>query len=87
MSIKIVIVEDEIRIREGMEKLIKKLDDEYEIVGTAENGREGAALVRNVQPDVIVTDIRMPLMDGLEMLTQLYGEGYAGKAVVLSAYS
>ncbi len=87
MSIKIVIVEDEIRIREGMEKLIKKLDDKYEIVGTAENGREGAALVRNVQPDVIVTDIRMPLMDGLEMLTQLYGEGYAGKAVVLSAYS
>lgn len=84
---KIAVMEDEIRIREGLSRLIKKLDPEYEVVGTAENGQEGIELARRENPDVIVTDIKMPLMDGLEMLTELYQEGYRGKAVVLSAYS
>lgn len=84
---KIVIVEDEIRIREGLGRLIEKLSKEYEVAGMAENGIEGYELVRHVKPEVVVTDIKMPLMDGLEMLTALYGEGYTGKAVVLSAYS
>lgn len=42
---KIVIVEDEIRIREGLTKLISKLDDKYEVVGQAENGQTGLALI------------------------------------------
>lgn len=84
---KIVIIEDEIRIREGLGRLIEKLSPEYEVAGTAENGQEGCELVRRVKPDVIVTDIKMPLMDGLEMLTALYEEGCTGKAIVLSAYS
>lgn len=84
---RIVVIEDEIRIREGLEKLIEKLDKDYQVVGTAENGQEGLELVRRIKPDVIVTDIKMPLTDGLEMLEILYQEGYEGKAVMLSAYS
>ena len=84
---KIVIIEDEIRIREGLGRLIEKLSTEYEVAGAAENGQEGCELVRAVKPDVIVTDIKMPLMDGLEMLTALYEEGCKAKAIVLSAYS
>lgn len=84
---KIVIIEDEIRIREGLSRLIEKLSPDYEVSGIAENGQEGYELVQKIKPDVVVTDIKMPLMDGLEMLTALYEDGYTGKAVVLSAYS
>lgn len=82
-----VIVEDEIRIREGIRKLLPKLDETNEIVGEAENGLEGAELIRRKEPDVIITDIRMPVMDGLRMLGALYEEGCKAKAIVLSAYS
>ena len=63
---RIVVVEDEIRIREGISRLLKKLNEEYEIVGAAENGQEGLALIRELKPDVVITDIRMPVMDGLQ---------------------
>ena len=47
---RIVVVEDEIRIREGISRLLKKLNEEYEIVGAAENGQEGLALIRELKP-------------------------------------
>lgn len=84
---KILIVEDEIRIREGLEKLLGKLRPEYEIVGRAENGVEGLALCKSEQPDIILTDVKMPQMDGLKMLTAISDAGIRTKAIVLSAYS
>lgn len=85
--IRFVIIEDEIRIREGIRRLLSKLDEDNEIAGEAEDGMEGLELIRRVKPDVIITDIRMPVMDGLEMLESLYEEGCRAKAIVLSAYS
>lgn len=84
---KILVVEDEIRIREGIVKLVQKLNREYEITGEAENGKEGLLLARSLKPDIVITDIRMPQMDGLEMLQQMHAEGLSVKAIVLSAYS
>ncbi|MDF2941878.1 MAG: putative response regulatory protein [Herbinix sp.] len=84
---KIVIVEDEIRIREGIINLIKKIKEEYEVVGEAENGVEGLRLVKETKPDLIITDIKMLDMDGLEMLRILKEEKFSIKAIVLSAYS
>lgn len=84
---RIVVIEDEIRIREGLCKLIGKLDEAYELVGEAENGEAGIGIIREKQPDVVITDIRMPVVDGLQMLEQLYGEGFGGQAIILSAYS
>ena len=68
MPMKVAIVEDEIRIREGIEKLLKKLNRDYEIVAVAENGDDGLKLIRETKPDIVITDICMPVMDGLEML-------------------
>lgn len=82
-----VIIEDEIRIREGIRRLLPKLDEENIIVGEAENGIRGLELIREEKPDVIITDIKMPIMDGLEMLEQLFETGCDAKAIVLSAYS
>lgn len=84
---KIVVIEDEIRIREGISRLLQKMYQEDELAGTAENGKQGLELIQSVSPDVVITDIRMPLMDGLEMLTEAAAGGYAGKAVILSAYT
>lgn len=84
---KIVIVEDEVRIREGIEKLLKKLDSDNEIVGKACNGHDGLAICREQNPDVVITDIKMPQMDGLHMLSAMNQEGCRAKAIVLSAYS
>lgn len=84
---RVVIVEDEIRIREGIVKLLSKTNGEFELVGEAENGNAGLQLLRELRPDIVITDIRMPLMDGLEMLTQAAEEGLNTKAIVLSAYS
>lgn len=87
MTMKIVVVEDEIRIREGICNLIHKMFSQHEIAGEAENGEEGLTLIRNLRPELVITDIRMESMDGLQMLTQLQAEGIKFKAIVLSAYS
>ena len=84
---RIVIVEDESRIREGLSKLLRKIDPSYEVVGEAENGKTGLALVREQKPDLVITDIKMPEMDGLAMLESMQEEGLLIKAIVLSAYS
>jgi two-component system, response regulator YesN len=84
---RIVIVEDEPRIREGLAKLIRKIDPGYEVVGEAADGLSGLGLIEERRPDLVITDVRMPDLDGLGMLRRL-GEGSAGaKAIVLSAYS
>lgn len=85
---KIVIVEDEIRIREGIKKLLIKLNNEENIVvAEAENGQEGIEIICREKPDVVITDVKMPILDGLEMLKQAFQRVPSMKAIVLSAYS
>ena len=84
---KIVIVENEIRIREGLTKLIQKINPQYQVVGEAKDGKEGIRGIIKAKPDLVITDIRMPELDGLEMLNQLREAHIAVKAIVLSAYS
>ncbi|MBP3887962.1 MAG: response regulator [Cellulosilyticum sp.] len=83
---RIVIVEDEPQIRDGLEKAIKCYTT-YEVVGTASNGEKGLALVKQENPDLIITDIRMPHMDGLEMLKYLYDETVKVNAIILTGFS
>lgn len=83
---RILVVEDEIRIREGIEKLLSKFED-VECVGEASDGRLGLEKLRELRPDVVITDIMMPNMDGLLMLEAMVNEGIKTKAIVLSAYS
>lgn len=82
-----MIVEDEAPIREGMEKILKKLSPSYVLAGKACDGLEGLEVIRREKPDVVIMDIRMPDMDGLTMLENLREEGVTSKAVILSAYS
>jgi len=63
--IKLVIADDHLLIREGFKTLLRK-QEEIEIVGEAENGRGLLDTVQRCRPDVVITDIQMPLMDGIE---------------------
>ena len=70
---KILIVEDEANTRVGISRLIQKYSS-HQIVGEAKNGTEGLELAKKMSPDLIITDIRMPEMSGLDMLEKLYSE-------------
>ena len=83
---RIVIVEDEIKIREGMRKLIED-ETHHDIVGEGENGKEGLELILRFKPDLVITDIRMPIMNGLEMIKEIYKLDIHIHTVILSGYA
>lgn len=84
---RIVIVEDEQQIRTGLCTLVERIHPEYHVVGSACNGRTGLACVKTLQPDVVITDVRMPDIDGLEMIEALHTEGITPHYIIISAYS
>lgn len=84
---RIVVVEDEAPIREGMAKILKIINPKYELVGTAADGMKGYELILEQNPDLVIMDIKMPKMNGLEMLERLREEGCQSRFVILTAYS
>lgn len=65
--VRIVIVDDQRLMREGLQTILQ-LEDDMEIAGTAENGREAYDAVGALRPDIVLMDIKMPVMDGIESL-------------------
>lgn len=84
--IRIVVAEDFHLVREGICKILEESKD-FEIAGQAENGIETLSLVKELNPDVLVLDISMPQMDGIEVLKQLQKMESCPKVVVLSIYA
>jgi two-component system response regulator YesN len=85
--VRIVVVEDETKPRDGLVRLIGRLDPSYHVIGQARNGREGREIIEQLAPDLVITDIKMPEMDGLDMIRALRGEGCAATFVILSGYA
>lgn len=83
---RILIIEDEIKIRHGLANLITRLT-EHEIIAEAKNGQEGLEWILKTQPDLVITDIKMPVMSGLEMIQRLHEMGRMVHCVILSGYS
>lgn len=85
--IKIGIVDDQFILREGLKYIIES-DSEFEVVGCATNGQEAMALCEHYQPDLILMDIIMPEVDGVEA-TQLIKAKYGAriKVVILTSFS
>jgi len=81
-----MLVDDEKLISDGIRRMIEKNDCGFEIAAEAENGKQALDIARNIQPDVIISDIRMPHMDGLEMARLLVNELKYTKIIFLSGY-
>lgn len=83
---KLLIVDDEEIELDGMAELIDWPRYGYELVGTAVNGKRGLALLREKRPDIVITDIKMPVMDGLAMIRAAQEQQADAVFVVLSGY-
>ncbi len=84
---KIAIIDDERQVLQGMKRAIPWEELDAKWVGEALNGAEGLNMIRTAKPDIIITDIYMPIMNGLDMIEQLRKEGFNGKIIILSGYS
>lgn len=83
---RIVVVEDEPKTREGLLNIIKEHTD-YEIAGVCQDGAEGLETIRKYEPDLVITDIKMPRMDGLKMLEKLREDHVEVPVILLTGYS
>ena len=83
---KLLIVEDETFIRKGLKAGIPWKDYGFRVIGEAANGREALDLVRDAPPDVVMTDIRMPVMNGLDLMQKLRESNPKVRIVILSGY-
>ena len=68
---KVILVDDEVEVIDVMKKKIRWNDLGFDVVGSATNGVKALELVEKLQPDVVLTDIKMPYMDGLELARKL----------------
>jgi DNA-binding NarL/FixJ family response regulator len=80
----VAVVDDQDLVRTGLEMVLTARG--CEVVGTAADGREGIELVRRTEPDVVLMDIRMPVLDGIEATRQLTEFGVATRVLVLTTY-
>ncbi|MCD7805965.1 MAG: response regulator, partial [Lachnospiraceae bacterium] len=81
---RIIIVDDEPLILAGITSLIDWEDHDCTIVGKATNGPAALELIKKLQPDILITDIRMPVMDGLELVEKCREEGLHFSFLVLT---
>ena len=85
--LKVLIVEDEPYVRKGIVLSVDWTALDCFVVGEAANGEEGLAAALRYQPNIIITDIKMPKMDGIEMLKRLREAGCGAQVIILTAYS
>lgn len=85
--LKVLIVDDEAVVRRGIVLGVDWAAMECLVVGEATNGEEGLAAVERYSPNLIITDVRMPKMDGIEMIAELRRRGYRDHVIILTAYN
>jgi two-component system, NarL family, response regulator DegU len=84
-SINIVLADDHVLVRKGIKSMLES-DTEIKVVGEAGNGKEALDVARELRPDILVLDIRMPEMTGLEAASQLNNYAPKTRAVILSMH-
>ncbi|MDM5327460.1 response regulator [Neobacillus sp. CF12] len=85
---KVILVDDEMYFRKGLRNLINWEDCGFQVVGEAANGEDALKLIHEVNPDLIITDIRMPVLDGIGLIKQAIEiEAIQSKFIIISGHS
>lgn len=86
MSIRLVLAEDQLLVLGALGKLLE-LEHDMSVAGTASDGDEAIRLVASLEPDVLVTDIEMPGMTGLEVAAEIRRRGLATRVLILTTFA
>lgn len=84
---KIMIVDDELLARMGISSMLARYNAEFHIIAEADNAVDAFKIAKREIPDVIITDIKMPVMTGIDLIRRVKEEGLPCKFIILSAYS
>ncbi|WP_329292700.1 response regulator transcription factor [Streptomyces pseudovenezuelae] len=85
MTLRVVVADDQALVRTGFRMIIDARDD-LEVVGEASDGREAVRLTRETRPDVVLMDVRMPVLDGIEATRRIVADGSAARVLVLTTW-
>lgn len=85
-TITVLLADDHTVVRQGIRSLLSAEPD-IEVVGEAANGRQAVQMARQLRPDIVVMDIAMPQLNGLEATRQIVGEGIPTRLLILSSYA
>ncbi|MCD9023726.1 response regulator transcription factor [Cohnella silvisoli] len=87
LMFKVLLVDDEMYVRRGLRNLIDWHESGFEIVDEADNGADALRLIEEIRPDLVITDIRMPVLSGLELIGQVNETGrFNIPFIILSGY-
>lgn len=86
MSIKLLIADDHSMVREGLTQLLE-LETDLEVIGEASNGQEAFEMVEKKKPDILLLDINMPIMNGIDLLTKLKKEKVNIRVLILTIHN
>jgi DNA-binding NarL/FixJ family response regulator len=85
MSIRVLIADDQALVRSGFRMILEARDD-LEVVGEAENGERAIGLARELEPDVVLMDVRMPVLDGVGATRRLLEAGSSARVIILTTF-
>jgi DNA-binding NarL/FixJ family response regulator len=85
LSVRVLIVDDQALVRAGF-RMILDAEPEIEVVGEASDGGEAVSEARRLEPDVVLMDVRMPELDGIEATRRLVADGVGTKVVMLTTF-
>ena len=84
---RMIVVEDEQRSREGLCRLLSTLPGEHQLVGQASNGSAALEMILQLKPDVVFTDVKMPVMDGISLIASVRSYHVQTEFVITSGYA